>query len=117
MEHLFLKELCLCFHQNVEEALRYNDVESVLEDGEQEDIFSPEYFDRLVDVKMPATKLELLIKMLTPFGIVELHEPCRTGIECEPVVDDGKESETEKHCADDVHRGEIAPSRYADADT
>jgi hypothetical protein len=48
---------------------------------------------------------------------VELHEPCRTGIECEPVVDDGKESETEKHCADDVHRGEIAPSRYADADT
>jgi type I restriction enzyme R subunit len=64
LEHLFLKELCLCFHQNVEEALRYNDVESVLEDGEQEDIFSPEYFDRLVDVKMPATKLELLIKML-----------------------------------------------------
>lgn len=48
----------------VEEALRYNEVESVLEDGEQEDIFSPEYFNRLVDVKMPATKLELLIKML-----------------------------------------------------
>jgi type I restriction enzyme R subunit len=48
----------------VEEALRYNEVESVLEDGEQEDIFSPEYFERLVDVKMPASKLELLIKML-----------------------------------------------------
>ena len=48
----------------VEEALRYNKVESVLEDGEQEDIFSPEYFERLVDVKMPASKLELLIKML-----------------------------------------------------
>ena len=48
----------------VEEALKYNKVESVLEEGEQEDIFSPEYFGRLVDVKMPATKFELLIKML-----------------------------------------------------
>ena len=48
----------------VEEALRYNKVESVLEDGEQEDIFSPEYFEKLSDVKMPASKLELLIKML-----------------------------------------------------
>ena len=48
----------------VEEALRYNRVESVLESGEEEDIFSPEYFEKLSDVKMPATKLELLIKML-----------------------------------------------------
>ena len=48
----------------VEEALRYNEVESILENGEQEDIFSPEYFEKLSDVKMPATKLELLIKML-----------------------------------------------------
>ena len=48
----------------VEEALRYNKVESVLEDGEQEDIFSPEYFEKLSDVKMPASKLELLVKML-----------------------------------------------------
>ena len=48
----------------VEEALKYNQVESVLESGEQEDIFSPEYFEKLSDVKMPATKLELLIKML-----------------------------------------------------
>ncbi len=48
----------------VEEALRYNEVESVLENGEQEDIFSAEYFEKLSDVKMPATKLELLIKML-----------------------------------------------------
>ena len=47
----------------VEEALKYNEVESVLESGE-EDIFSPEYFEKLSDVKMPATKLELLIKML-----------------------------------------------------
>lgn len=48
----------------VEEALRYNEVESVLDEGDQEDIFSPEYFEKLSDVKMPASKLELLIKML-----------------------------------------------------
>lgn len=48
----------------VEEALKYNQVEEVLESGEEEDIFSPEYFEKLSDVKMPATKLELLVKML-----------------------------------------------------
>lgn len=48
----------------VEEALKYNKVESVLEDGEQEDIFSPECFEKLSSIKMPATKLEMLIKML-----------------------------------------------------
>lgn len=48
----------------VEEALRYNEVESVLEEGDQEDIFSPEYFEKLSSVQMPASKLELLIKML-----------------------------------------------------
>lgn len=48
----------------VEEALKYSQVESVLESGEEEDIFSPEYFEKLSDVKMPATKLELLVKML-----------------------------------------------------
>ena len=48
----------------VEEALKYNDVESVLESGEQEDIFSHEFFEKLSDVKMPATKLEMLVKLL-----------------------------------------------------
>lgn len=48
----------------VEEALKYSHVESVLESGEEDDLFSPEYFEKLADVKMPATKLELLIKML-----------------------------------------------------
>ena len=48
----------------VEEALKYSKVESVLESGEEEDIFSPEFFEKLSDVKMPATKLELLVKML-----------------------------------------------------
>ncbi len=48
----------------VEEALKYSKVESILESGEEEDIFSPEFFEKLTDVKMPATKLELLVKML-----------------------------------------------------
>lgn len=48
----------------VEEALKYNKVESVLENGEQEDIFSPEYFEKLSDVGLPASGLELLVKML-----------------------------------------------------
>ncbi len=48
----------------IEEALKYNKVESVLENGEEEDIFSPEYFEKLSNVKMPATKLELLVKLL-----------------------------------------------------
>lgn len=48
----------------VEEALKYNKVESVLEEGEQEDIFSPEYYEKLSNVKMPASKLEILVKML-----------------------------------------------------
>lgn len=48
----------------IEEALKYNQVEDILEDGEQEDIFSPEYFERLSDIKMPASKLELLVNLL-----------------------------------------------------
>ena len=48
----------------VEEALKYNEVESVLEEDEQEDLFSPEFFEKLSDVKMPASKLEILVKML-----------------------------------------------------
>ena len=48
----------------VEQALKYNQVESILESSKEEDIFSPEYFEKLSDVKMPATKLELLVKML-----------------------------------------------------
>lgn len=48
----------------VEEALKYNQVESILEKGEREDIFSLEYVEKLSDVKMPASKLELLVKTL-----------------------------------------------------
>ena len=48
----------------VDEALKYNKVESVLESGSEEDIFSPEYIESLSEVRMPASKLELLIKLL-----------------------------------------------------
>lgn len=48
----------------VEEALKYSRVENVLECGNAEDLSSPEFFERLSDVKMPATKLELLLKVL-----------------------------------------------------
>ena len=48
----------------VEEALKYNKVESILDDNEEEDVFSPEFFEKLSDVKMPASKLELLVKVL-----------------------------------------------------
>jgi type I restriction enzyme R subunit len=48
----------------VEEALKYNKVESILEEGEEMDIFGPEFIERLSDIKMPASKLEMLIKLL-----------------------------------------------------
>lgn len=53
-----------CVAKMVKEALKYNQVESVLEIGEQEDIFSPECVEKLSDIKMPASKLEVLVKML-----------------------------------------------------
>lgn len=54
----------------VEEALKYSDVESLLDMGEEEDIFSPEFSLALSNVPMPATKLELLVKAVRK-GIVE----------------------------------------------
>ena len=48
----------------VEEALKYNKVESVLEDGEQEDIFSPEYLQKINDIKLPNTKIKILQQLL-----------------------------------------------------
>lgn len=48
----------------VEEALKYNKVESILEQGDEMDIFGPEFVERLADIKMPASKLEMLIKLL-----------------------------------------------------
>ena len=48
----------------IEEALKYNQVESVLESGEEEDIFSPEYFEKLSDVKMQQPSWNFLLKIL-----------------------------------------------------
>ena len=48
----------------VEEALKYSQVESILDVGDEEDIFDPKFEEILEDIPMPATKLELLIKML-----------------------------------------------------
>ncbi len=48
----------------VEEALKYNKVVSILEFGEEEDIFDAKFEEILSDIPLPATKLELLIKML-----------------------------------------------------
>jgi type I restriction enzyme R subunit len=48
----------------VEEALKYNKVESILEEGDEMDIFGPEFTEILEDIKMPTSKLEILIKLL-----------------------------------------------------
>ena len=48
----------------VQEALKYNKVESILASGQQEDIFGPEFTEAVAEIKMPATKLEILLKML-----------------------------------------------------
>ncbi len=48
----------------VEEALKYNNVESILEEGDEMDIFGPEFSERLADIKMPASRLEMLIRIL-----------------------------------------------------
>ena len=48
----------------VEEALRYSKVENVFDVGNGEDIFSPDFMESLNDIHMPATKLELLIRLL-----------------------------------------------------
>jgi type I restriction enzyme R subunit len=48
----------------VGEALKCNSVVSILQTDVEESIFSPEFVDQLDNIKLPATKLEVLIKML-----------------------------------------------------
>jgi type I restriction enzyme R subunit len=48
----------------VAEALQCNSVVSILESDVEESIFSPEFTDQLDNIKLPATRLEVLIKML-----------------------------------------------------
>ena len=60
----------------VEEALKYNHVESILDNGEEENIFSPEYFEKLSDVRMPATKLMAMIRGVNRKGRLLLMMRC-----------------------------------------
>ncbi|MEY4273176.1 MAG: hypothetical protein RL638_124 [Bacteroidota bacterium] len=48
----------------VAEALKCNSVVSILQTDVEESIFSPEFVDQLELIKLPATKLEVLVKML-----------------------------------------------------
>ena len=48
----------------VAEALSCNSVISILDSDVEESIFSPEFTDQLNRIKLPATRLEVLIKML-----------------------------------------------------
>lgn len=48
----------------VTDALKCNSVVSILETDVEENIFSPEFVAQLALIKLPATKLEVLIKML-----------------------------------------------------
>ena len=48
----------------VSEALKCNAVVDILDTDVEENIFSPEFIEQLETIKLPATKLEVLIKML-----------------------------------------------------
>ncbi len=48
----------------VNEALKCNSVVNILETDVEENIFSPEFVEQLDNIKLPATKIEFLIKML-----------------------------------------------------
>jgi type I restriction enzyme R subunit len=48
----------------VAEALKCNSVVSILQTDIEENIFSPEFVNQLNNLKLPATKLEVLVKML-----------------------------------------------------
>lgn len=48
----------------VAEALKCNSVVDILDTDVEENIFSPEFIEQLDNIKLPATKLEVLIKML-----------------------------------------------------
>ncbi len=48
----------------VAEALKCNSVVNILETDVEENIFSPEFVEQLDLIKLPATKLEILVKML-----------------------------------------------------
>jgi type I restriction enzyme R subunit len=100
----------------VEEALKYNNVESILEEGEEMDIFGPEFTERLSDIKMPASKLEMLIKLLrqqiTEYGKTNqvaskkfqemLEETIKQYHERRKFLSEQEAGATQEHAADDI---------------
>lgn len=100
----------------VEEALKYNNVESILEEGEEMDIFGPEFTERLSDIKMPASKLEMLIKLLrqqiTEYGKTNqvaskkfqemLEETIKLYHERRKFLSEQEAGATQEHAADDI---------------
>ncbi len=54
----------LVVEKMVAEALKCNSVVNILDTDVEENIFSPEFVEQLDNIKLPATKLEVLIKML-----------------------------------------------------
>ena len=100
----------------VEEALKYNNVESILEEGEEMDIFGPEFTERLSDINMPASKLEMLIKLLrqqiTEYGKTNqvaskkfqemLEETIKLYHERRKFLSEQEAGATQEHAADDI---------------
>lgn len=100
----------------VEEALKYNNVESILEEGEEMDIFGPEFTERLSDIKMPASKLEMLIKLLrqqiTEYGKTNqvaskkfqemLEETIKLYHERRKFLSEQEAGATQEHAANDI---------------
>lgn len=100
----------------VTEALKYNNVESILEEGDEMDIFGPEFIERLSDIKMPASKLEMLIKLLrqqiTEYGKTNqvaskkfqemLEETIKLYHERRKFLSEQEAGATQEHAADDI---------------
>jgi len=100
----------------VTEALKYNNVESILEEGDEMDIFGPEFAERLADIKMPASKLEMLIKLLrqqiTEYGKTNqvaskkfqemLEDTIKLYHERRKFLSEQEAGATQEHAADDI---------------
>ncbi|MBR0502582.1 MAG: type I restriction endonuclease subunit R [Paludibacteraceae bacterium] len=100
----------------VEEALKYNNVESILEEGEEMDIFGPEFIERMSDIKMPASKLEMLVKLLrrqiTEYGKTNqvaskkfqemLENTIKQYHERRKFLSEQEAGATQEHAADDI---------------
>lgn len=63
-EHHDVESMNRAVERMVSEALRCNAVVSILDTDVEEQIFSPEFTAQLENIKLPATRLEVLVKML-----------------------------------------------------